>query len=151
MDVYDELIRLRKLGQKCAIATIVQVRGSIPSWVIITDGKVHDVNLLDQLVFEAGAFYIFDRGYLDFARLHGRGRFFAEPESRKNRNDLIVLRVDGFTAGLGGHRAVWAGMGSNMHWLTFAWLRDLRWLTFTRLDNLRLLTFTRWAGPAGIA
>jgi len=50
--------------------TLLDLRGSIPSWVVITDGTVHDVNLLDQLVFEAGAFYIFDRGYLDFARLY---------------------------------------------------------------------------------
>jgi hypothetical protein len=50
--------------------TLLDLRGSIPSWVVITAGKVHDVNLLDQLVFEPGAFYIFDRGYLDFARLY---------------------------------------------------------------------------------
>jgi len=50
--------------------TLLDLRGSIPSLVIITHGKVHDVNILDQLIFEAGAFYIIDRGYLDFDRLY---------------------------------------------------------------------------------
>lgn len=50
--------------------TLLDLRGSIPSLVIITHGKVHDVNILDQLCFEPGAFYILDRGYLDFGRLH---------------------------------------------------------------------------------
>ena len=44
---------------------------SIPSFIHITDGKTHDVNALDELSFEAGAFYLLDRGYLDFARLYG--------------------------------------------------------------------------------
>jgi hypothetical protein len=51
--------------------TLLDLRGSIPSLVIITHGKVHDVNILDDLVIEAGAIYIMDRGYLDFARLYG--------------------------------------------------------------------------------
>jgi len=50
--------------------TLLDLRGSIPSLVIITHGKVHDVNILDQLCFEPGAFYIIDRGYLDFGRLY---------------------------------------------------------------------------------
>jgi hypothetical protein len=49
--------------------TLLDLRGSIPSIVIITHGKIHDVNILDQLAFEPAAFYIIDRGYLDFARL----------------------------------------------------------------------------------
>jgi len=49
--------------------TLLDLRGNIPSVIIITRGKVHDVNILDELIFEAGAIYIMDRGYLDFARL----------------------------------------------------------------------------------
>ena len=49
--------------------TLLDVRGSIPSFIHITDGKVHDVNVLDVLVPEPGSFYVMDRGYLDFARL----------------------------------------------------------------------------------
>ena len=50
--------------------TLLDLRGSIPSLVIITHGKVHDVKILDQLTFEPGAFYVIDRGYLDFDRLY---------------------------------------------------------------------------------
>jgi len=51
--------------------TLLDLRGSIPSLVIITHGKVHDVHILDQVIFEPGAFYIIDRGYMDFGRLYG--------------------------------------------------------------------------------
>ena len=49
--------------------TLLDLRGPIPTLVIITDGKVHDVNILDDLIFEPAAIYLMDRGYLDFARL----------------------------------------------------------------------------------
>jgi len=49
--------------------TLLDLRGNIPSVIVITRGKVHDVNILNELTFEAGAIYIMDRGYLDFARL----------------------------------------------------------------------------------
>jgi IS4 transposase len=50
--------------------TLLDLRGSIPTVVIVTTGKVHDVNILDEITFEAGSFYVMDRGYVDFARLH---------------------------------------------------------------------------------
>lgn len=50
--------------------TLLDLRGNIPTFISITDGKVHDVNILDALPIEPGAFYIMDRGYLDYARLH---------------------------------------------------------------------------------
>ncbi len=50
--------------------TLLDLRGSIPSFVEITHGKIHEVNILDILIPEAGSFYIMDRGYLDFARLY---------------------------------------------------------------------------------
>lgn len=59
--------------------TLLDVRGSIPSFIFISDGKLHDVNILDQLTPEAGAFYVMDRGYYDFerlARLHAASSFF---------------------------------------------------------------------------
>jgi hypothetical protein len=49
--------------------TLLDLRGSIPTFVTLTEGSVHEVNILDQLPIEAGAIYIMDRGYLDFARL----------------------------------------------------------------------------------
>jgi hypothetical protein len=51
--------------------TLLDLRGSIPTFIHITDGKEHDVNVLDELIPEAGAFYVMDRGYLDFFRLYG--------------------------------------------------------------------------------
>jgi len=59
--------------------TLLDLRGNIPSFIHITDGKWHDVNILDHLLPEPGAFYVMDRGYLDFARLyrfHEAGSFF---------------------------------------------------------------------------
>src|SRR5215468_947257 len=59
--------------------TLLDLRGNIPSFIFISDGKMHDVNILDQLLPEAGAFYVMDRGYLDFkrlARLDDAGSFF---------------------------------------------------------------------------
>lgn len=50
--------------------TLLNLRGSIPEFIHISDGKLHDVNVLDILVLEAGAFYIMDRGYVDFTRLY---------------------------------------------------------------------------------
>jgi len=50
--------------------TLLDLRGNIPTVVIITDGKVHENQIMDRLVFEAGAFYVMDRGYLDLLRLH---------------------------------------------------------------------------------
>jgi len=59
--------------------TLLDLRGNIPTFIHISDGKMHDVNVLDILVPEAGAFYIMDRGYLDFTRLfkiNQAGAFF---------------------------------------------------------------------------
>ena len=59
--------------------TLLDLRGAIPAFIHISDGKLHDVNVLDLLTFEAGAFYVMDRGYVDFSRLyvlHQAGAFF---------------------------------------------------------------------------
>lgn len=59
--------------------TLLDLRGAIPAFIHISDGKLHDVNVLDILPVEAGAFYVMDRGYVDFARLyalHQAGAFF---------------------------------------------------------------------------
>jgi len=50
--------------------TLLDLRGAIPAFIHITDGKLHDVNVLDMLALEARAFYVMDRGYLDFSRLY---------------------------------------------------------------------------------
>ena len=62
--------KFRKSRSAIKMHTLLDLRGNIPSFIRITEGKVHDVNILDELVPEPGAFYVMDRGYLDFARLY---------------------------------------------------------------------------------
>ncbi|WP_395660783.1 IS4 family transposase [Aestuariivirga sp.] len=64
---------------------LLDLRGSIPAFIHVSDGKMHEVNVLDMLPVEAGAFYVMDRGYLDFARLysmHQAGAFFVTRTKR---------------------------------------------------------------------
>ncbi|MFZ0337907.1 MAG: IS4 family transposase [Terracidiphilus sp.] len=61
--------RQRKAAVK--MHTLLDLHGNIPTFISITDGKVHDVNILDEILPEAGAFYVMDRGYVDFERLYG--------------------------------------------------------------------------------
>jgi hypothetical protein len=61
--------KFRKRKGAVKLHTLLDLRGNIPTVIIITHGRVHEVNILDQLAFEAGAFYVMDRGYIDFARL----------------------------------------------------------------------------------
>ena len=78
--------KFRKTKSAVKLHTLLDLRGNIPTLIIITDGKVHDVNILDELVVEPGAFYIMDRGYLDFARLYAmhRSRAFFVIRAKKN-------------------------------------------------------------------
>jgi hypothetical protein len=62
--------KFRRHKSAVKLHTLLDLRGSIPANVYVTGGQVHDVNLLDQLLPEAGAFYLLDRGYLDFGRLY---------------------------------------------------------------------------------
>jgi len=62
--------RFRKAKGAVKLHALLDLRGSIPAFVHISDGKLHDINVLDILVPEPGAFYIMDRAYLDFSRLH---------------------------------------------------------------------------------
>jgi len=71
-------------------------KGNIPTFIHISDGKLHDINVLDLLIPEPGAFYIMDRGHMDFERLftlHRTRRFFviSSPESIKSLN-LTTIR-----------------------------------------------------------
>jgi len=65
--------------------TLLDLRGNIPTFIHVSDGKMHDVNVLDIIPTEAGAFYVMDRGYLDFTRLyrlHQAGAFFVTRAKR---------------------------------------------------------------------
>jgi Domain of unknown function (DUF4372)/Transposase DDE domain len=63
--------RFRKHKAAVKMHTLLDLHGNIPTFISITSGKVHDVNILDEIWPEAGAFYVLDRGYLDFGRLFG--------------------------------------------------------------------------------
>jgi len=60
----------RRTKAAVKLHTLLDLRGNVPTFIHISDGKLHDVNVLDLLIPEPGAFYIMDRGYLDFARLY---------------------------------------------------------------------------------
>jgi len=62
--------KFRKTKAAVKAHTLLDLRGNIPTWILITDGSVHDVNALDCLIVEAGAFYIMDKGYIDYERLY---------------------------------------------------------------------------------
>jgi transposase len=82
--------------------TLLDLRGNIPSFIHISDGKLHDVHALDMIVPEAGAIYVMDRGYVDLARLHGlheAGAFFVtRAKSNLNAHRLYSAATDRTTA-----------------------------------------------------
>ena len=78
--------------------TLLDLRGAIPAFIHVSDGKLHEVNVLDFLPIEAGAFYVMDRGYLDFTRLYGlhqaRGFFVTRAKVNLNARRVYSYPVD---------------------------------------------------------
>ena len=71
--------KFRKHKGAVKLHTMMNLQGSIPNFIYITNGKIHDVNVLDEIEFEAGSFYVMDKGYVDFSRLYNikeTGAFF---------------------------------------------------------------------------
>jgi hypothetical protein len=82
----------RRAKAAIKLHTLLDLRGNIPTFIHISDGKVHEVNVLDQLLPEPGAFYIMDRDFLDFERLyrfHEAGSFFVN----RGKSNLKVQRL----------------------------------------------------------
>ncbi len=82
----------RRAKAAIKLHTLLTLQGNFPTVISVSTGSVHDVHLLDQLVWEAGSFYIMDRGYLDFARwqrIHQCGAFFV---TRAKQNFRCVRR-----------------------------------------------------------
>jgi len=120
--------------------TLIDLHGNIPLFICITDGKVHDVNILDQIVPEAGAFYVMDRGYLDlerFYRLTLAAAFFV---TRTKENVLLQRRyshpVDLAAGVKSDHTVVLAAAGSIKHYP--AALRRVRYFD---AEHQRFLVF----------
>jgi len=84
--------RFREQKGAVKVHTLIDLHGNIPVFVRITDGKVHDVNILDQLIPEAGAYYVMDRGYLDFGRLFRLTLAAAFFVTRTKENVLLQRR-----------------------------------------------------------
>jgi len=78
--------RFRKNKAAIKMHTLIDLQCNIPTFIKITDGKVHDVNILDNLIIEPGSFYVMDRGYLDFARLHTMSQLLAFFVIRAKKN-----------------------------------------------------------------
>ena len=81
--------RFRKTKSAIKMHTLLDLRGNIPTFIWITDGKVHDVNVLDNLIPEPGAVYIMDRAYLDFQRLYHLHKNFAVFVTRSKTNTKL--------------------------------------------------------------
>lgn len=84
--------KFRRTKAAVKLHTLIDLRGSIPTFIHISDGKVHDVNALDVLIPEPGAYYIMDRGYQDLARfhrLHLAGSFFVT----RPKTNLLLRRI----------------------------------------------------------
>jgi hypothetical protein len=81
--------RFRKTKSAIKLHTLLDLRGNIPSFITITDGKVHDVNILDILIPEPGAIYVMDKAYLDFQRLHTLHKCSAFFVTRAKTNTAI--------------------------------------------------------------
>jgi transposase len=108
--------KFRKHKAAVKMHTMLDLRGNIPTFIRITDGKVHDVNILDEIVLEAGAFYVMDRGYVDFRRLYRftlNASFFV---TRSKTNVLLQRRyshpVDKSTGVISDHTVILTTRGS---------------------------------------
>jgi len=78
--------RFRRRKAAIKLHTLLDLRGSLPIFIRITTGSVHDVNILDDIVPEPGSFYVMDRGYIDFARLYVLTQWSAFFVTRAKRN-----------------------------------------------------------------
>jgi hypothetical protein len=102
--------RFRSTKAAVKLHTLLDLRGPIPTMISISEGKVADVNILDQLILEPGAFYVMDRGYVDFARLHRfvlAGAFFVTRAKAGLRVNRLESRPADEGAGVRADQIVW--------------------------------------------
>src|SRR6202167_508364 len=96
--------------------TLLDLHGNIPTFISVTDGTVHDVNILDEIMPEAGAFYVMDRGYVDFERLYGFTLSSAFFVVRTKSNVILQRRyshpVDKTTGVRSDHTVILTAVGS---------------------------------------
>lgn len=132
--------KFRKRKGAIKLHTLLDLRGSIPTFIKVTDGLIHDVNILDELIPEAGCFYIMDRGYLDFDRLYTLNLFHAffiiRAKSNMQYRRLYSQSVDKST-GLKCDQTIFlTGINSSKYYP-----EKLRRVRFYDSDNKNYLTF----------
>ena len=112
--------KFRKRKAAVKMHMLLDLRGNIPTFISITDGKVHDVNILDYLIPEPGSFYIMDRAYLDFSRLNELNEHFAYfviPSKRNTRfRRLYSHKVEKSTGLRCDQTVVLTGINSSDHY-----------------------------------
>jgi len=132
--------RFRERKGAVKMHTLIDLHGNIPVFICITEGKVHDVNILDQIVPEPGAFYMMDRGYLDFERLYRLTLAAAFFVTRTKENVLLQRRyshpVDSASGVKSDHTVVLTTPGSIKHYP--AALRRVRYFD---AEHQRFLVF----------
>jgi hypothetical protein len=132
------LFRTAKAAVK--LHTLLDLRGSIPSFIHISDGKLHEVNVLDLLVPEAGAFYIMDRGYLDFGRLftlaQAKAFFVIRAKSNLDARRLYSAPTDRTTGVICDQTIMLNGVNSSRHYP-----EHLRRIRFKDADTGKTLVF----------
>lgn len=120
--------------------TLLDLHGSIPSFIHISDGKLHDVNVLDYLIPEPGSFYIMDRGYLDFSRLHtlheAKAYFVIRAKSNLAFRRVYSRLIDKTTGLRCDQSIVLTGPTTRQHYPT-----QLRRVKFHDAENDKLLVF----------
>jgi IS4 transposase len=132
--------KFRRTKAAVKLHTLIDLRGSIPTFIHITDGKVHDVNALDVLTPEPGAYYIMDRGYQDlerFHRLHLAGSFFVT----RPRTTLLLRRIQSQPVDkTTGVRSDWVVMANGVK-TTTAYPERLRRIRFRDVETKKTLIF----------
>jgi hypothetical protein len=120
--------------------TLLDLRGNIPTFIHVSDGKLHDVNVLDLLIPEAGAYYVMDRGYVDFERLyalHQTGAFFVtRAKTNLDARRLYSAATDRTTGILCDQTIALNGFYSQQHYP-----EHLRRIRFKDPDTAKTLVF----------
>ena len=143
----------RKAKGAVKLHTLLDLRGAIPAFIHISDGKMHEVNVLDFLPIEAGAFYVMDRGYLDFTRLyrlHQMGGFFVtRAKANTNARRIYSSPVDRATGLVCDQTIALNGFYATQHYPDY--LRRIRFNDAQTGKTLILLTKNFALPPLTIA
>ena len=143
----------RKAKGAVKLHTLLDLRGAIPAFIHISDGKMHEVNVLDFLPIEAGAFYVMDRGYLDFTRLyrlHQMGGFFVtRAKANTNARRIYSSPVDRVTGLVCDQTIALNGFYATQHYPDY--LRRIRFNDAQSGKTLILLTNNFALPPLTIA